>query len=535
MALLRRRVGARTSALAGALLLASVLPVAAQKAGGTLRIYNTTQPPSASMHEESTIATNMPFMAIFNNLVRFDPQKARNGFDSIVPELAERWAWDASGTKLTFWLRSGVSWHDGKPFTGKDVQCTWHRLNGIEPEYFRRNPRKIWYENLKEVTLNGDYEVTFQLVKPQPSLLPMLASGLSPVFPCHVSDRDMRTKPVGTGPFKFAEFKSHASIALTRNPDYWKKGLPYLDAIEWRIVTSRSTRVLAFVAGEFDMTFVGDITVPLMKDVLAQAPSATCSLVPTNVPINILVNRDRPPFDNVALRRAMSLALDRQAYIDIISAGKASIAGNMMPPPEGRWGMPYESLLKLPGYGTDVAAQQAEARKIMEGLGYGPGHRLKVKVSTRDFATYRDPAVIFVDQLNKVHFDAELEVIESSIWHNRLTKKDYTVALNTSGVGIDDPDAVLKGAYACNSEANYTQYCTGEVDKLLDQQSQEADVEKRKALVWQIERILAEDVARPIIYHNRASTCWHAHLKGYVHQENSIYNNWRFEHIWLDK
>jgi peptide/nickel transport system substrate-binding protein len=253
------------------------------------------------------------------------------------------------------------------------------------------------------------------------------------------------------------------------------------------------------------------------------------------VPINILVNRDRAPFDNVALRRAMSLALDRQAYIDIITGGKASIAGNMMPPPEGLWGMPSESLAKLPGYSSDIAAQQAEARKIMEGLGYGPGHRLKVKVSTRDFATYRDPAVIFVDQLNKVHFDAELEVIESSIWHNRLTKKDYTVALNTSGVGIDDPDAVLKGAYACNSEANYTQYCTPDVDKLLDQQSQEADIEKRKALVWQIERILAEDVARPIIYHNRASTCWHAHLKGYVHQENSIYNNWRFEHIWLDK
>src|SRR5690349_20630319 len=331
----------------------------------------------------------------------------------------------------------------------------------------------------------------------------MLASGLSPVFPCHVSDRDMRTKPVGTGPFKFAEFKSHASITLSRNPDYWKKGLPYLDAIEWRIVTSRSTRVLAFIAGEFDITFVGDITVPLMQDVLRQAPSATCSLVPTNVPINILVNRDRPPFDNAELRRAMSLALDRQAYIDIITGGKASIAGNMMPPPEGVWGMPSDMLAKLPGYG-EVAQQQAEARKIMERLGYGPANRLKLKVSTRDFATYRDPAVIFVDQLNKVHFDAELEVIESSIWHNRLTKKDYTVALNTSGVGIDDPDAVLKGAYACHSEANYTQYCTPEVDKLLDRKSQEADIEKRKVIVWEIEHVLAEDVARPIIYHNRS-------------------------------
>ena len=87
----------------------------------------------------STIATNMPFMAVFNNLVRFDPPKPRNGFDTIVPELAESWAWDTSGTKLTFKLRSGVTWHDGKPFTAKDVQCTWHRLNGREPDYLRRS------------------------------------------------------------------------------------------------------------------------------------------------------------------------------------------------------------------------------------------------------------------------------------------------------------------------------------------------------------------------------------------------------------
>jgi peptide/nickel transport system substrate-binding protein len=516
-------------------LVAGITPVIAQKSGGTLRVYNTTQPPSASIHEESTIATNMPFMAIFNNLVQFDPMKPRGEFNTIVPDLAESWAWDATGTKLTFKLRSGVTWHDGKPFTAKDVQCTWHRLNGKEAEYLRRNPRAIWYENLKEVTVNGDYEATFHMTKRQPSLLPMLASGLSPVYPCHVSDKDMRTKPVGTGPFKFAEFKSHASIKLVRNPDYWKKGLPYLDAIEWRIITSRSTRVLAFVAGEFDLTFVADITVPLMKDVLGQAPKAVCSLVPTNVPVNILVNREKAPFDKAELRRAMALALDRRTYIDIVSGGKSSIAGNMMPPPEGVWGMPLEMLQKLPSYGPDVATQQADARKIMQGLGYGPTNRLKVKVSTRDFATYRDPAVIFVDQLNKVFFDAELDVIESSIWHNRLTKKDYTVALNTSGVGIDDPDAVLKGAYACNSEANYTNYCTPQVDKLLDEQSQEADVEKRKKIVWEIERVLAEDVARPIIYHNRSGTCWQPHLKNYVLSENSIYNNWRFEEVWLDK
>ena len=135
----------------------------------------------------------------------------------------------------------------------------------------------------------------------------------------------------------------------------------------------------------------------------------------------------------------------------------------MMPPPEGNWGMPIEELKKLPSYG-DPVAQREEARKIMERLGYGPNNRLKVKVATRDFNTFRDPAVILVDQLNKIHFDAELDVVESSVWYNRLFKKDYSVALNLAGAGIDDPDGVLKMGFACKSEANFSQYCNPEVD-----------------------------------------------------------------------
>ena len=530
---LHSRRARRAAPVALALLLALGADAGAQKSGGTLRVYNSTQPPSASPHEESTVATNMPFMALFNGLVRYDPTKPRNSFDTIVPELATSWAWDETGTKLTFKLREGVKFHDGRPLTAKDVQCTWHRVAGKEA-YLRRSPRAIWFENLKEVTVNGDYEATFHLTKRQPSLLAMLASGHSPVYPCHVSARDMRTKPIGTGPFKLAEFRSNESIRHVRNPDYWDKGKPYLDGIEWRIVTSRSTRVLAFVAGEFDLTFVADITVPLMKDIQKQKPEAVCSLVPTNVPVNILINRDRPPFDNPRLRRAMDLALDRQAFIDIISHGQSDIAGNMMALPAGQWGMPKEVIEKLPGYG-DLATQQAEAKRIMESLGYGPGNKLKVKIATRDFSSYKDPAVILVDQLNKIFFDAEMELVESSIWHSRLTKKDYTIGMNTSGVGIDDPDVVLKAAYSCKSEANYTGFCDPRVEKLLDEQSQEPDIAKRRLIVWEIERILAEDVARPIIYHNRAATCWHPYMKGHVHTENSLYNNWRFDTVWLDK
>src|SRR5205085_11941539 len=109
---------------------------------------------------------------------------------------------------------------------------------------------------------SGDYEVTFNLTEPQPSLLVLLASGFSAVFPCHVSQQVMRTKPIGTGPFKLVELKRSESIRLVRNADYWKKDRPYLDEITWKIIESRATRLLAFQTGEFDITYTNDVTLP---------------------------------------------------------------------------------------------------------------------------------------------------------------------------------------------------------------------------------------------------------------------------------
>ena len=171
----------------------------------------------------------------------------------------------------------------------------------------------------------------------------------------------------------------------------------------------------------------------------------------------------------------------------------------------------------------------------MASLGYGPDKPLAIKVSTRSFTAYRDAATLLVGQLNRVYFKAELEVVESSVWFGRLARQDFLIGLNLSGVAIDDPDVTLGGAFACKSNVNRTKYCNPKVDELLIKQSQEADSTKRKQIVWEIERIVANDGVRPLLYHNRSATCWRNHVKGYVHQLNSLYNNWRFERVWLDK
>jgi peptide/nickel transport system substrate-binding protein len=531
----RRRImrrDLRALAAAGALVLSSIATAAAQKQGGILKIGHFDSPASMSMLEESTQAVNRPMSGVFNNLVMFKQDVPQNSMKSIIPDLATSWAWNEEGTELTLPLRQGVKWHDGRPFTAADVKCTFDLLMGNAKETLRINPRKSWFANIAEVTTNGDYEATFYLKRPQPSFLALLATGWSPIYPCHVSPRDMRSHPIGTGPFKFIEFKPNQSITVTRNPDYWKKGRPYLDGIEYAIIKDVSTRLLSFISGKDDIFF--GVTIPQLKDVKIQAPEAICETFTGNVPRNLIVNRDAPPFDNPDLRRAMSLSLDRKAFIDIITEGQGDIGAVMQPPPSGLWGMPPGLLQTLPGYDPDVHKSRAQARALMEKLGYGPDKHLAVTVSTRNVQGYRDPAVILIDQLKHIYIDGVLDPLDTTQWYPKLMRKDYAVGVNVTETAVDDPDPAFYENYVCGAQRNYSGYCSAEVDKLVDAQSAESDVEKRKQMVWKIEKKLADDDARPILFYTRVANCHYPKVKGLTTQVNSIYNGQRFEDLWLD-
>ena len=507
----------------------------AQKSGSVLKVYHRDNPPSLSILEEATNSTVIPMMPLFNNLVLYDQQVAQNSPRSIVPDLAKSWSWSPDGKDLTFKLREGVKWHDGKPFTAKDVVCTFDLVTGKAESKLRRNPRASWYSNVEKVTADSDSEVTVHLRHPQPSMLALLASGYAPIYPCHVPAPQMRTKPIGTGPFKLVEFKQNEGIRIARNPDYWKKGKPYLDGIDFTIVPNRGTAMLSFISGRFDLTFPWEVTIPLLKDIQSQAPNAVCQVTSMNNTTNLIVNRDKPPFDNPDLRRALVLALDRKAFIDILNQGNAEVGGTMQPPEDGVWGLPPEMLASVPGYGPDVTKNRAEARAIMQKLGYGPDKRLKLKIGARAISLYKDPAVILLDQLKEIYIDAELEIIETAQWFTRVARRDYTVGLNTTGNGVDDPDQNFFENFSCKSERNYTGYCNPEIDKLMEQQSAERDIDKRRKLVWEIDRKLLEDGARPVVMWNRAATCMQPYVKGYVANVNSVYNGFRFEDVWLDK
>jgi peptide/nickel transport system substrate-binding protein len=167
------------------------------------------------------------------------------------------------------------------------------------------------------------------------------------------------------------------------------------------------------------MTFSYGVSMPLLRDIKSQVSEAICTITTDNGARNLIINPVKPPFDNAELRRAVSLTLDRKAFVDILVEGQGLIGGVMQPPLDGIWGLPAEKLAELPGYDPDVAKNRAEARAIMEKLGYGPNKRLAVTVSTRNTAGYRDPAVIAIDQMKEIYIDGTLEPIETANWFPR--------------------------------------------------------------------------------------------------------------------
>jgi peptide/nickel transport system substrate-binding protein len=244
-----------------------------------------------------------------------DPKEPQNRPDNIVADLAEAWKWNDSGRELTFTLRHNIKWHDGNSFTANDVKCSWDLLTGKAKEKLRLNAREGWWTNLNEVSADNETQVTFHLKRSQPSFLALLASGLSPVYPCHVSPAMMRQHPIGTGPFRFIEFKPNQSIKLVRNPDYWKPDKPYLDAIEYTIIPSRSTAMLAFTAANFDLNFPYEITIAMFKEMRDRMP-AVCETSARNVAMTLsipeaAIRQSRTPSRDDAIP-------DRRAFIDIL-------------------------------------------------------------------------------------------------------------------------------------------------------------------------------------------------------------------------
>jgi peptide/nickel transport system substrate-binding protein len=506
------------------------------KSGGVLNVMQREDLPQGfAILETSTISSVWPAMPCFNNLVIFDPLKKQESADTVIGELAEKWSWQDNYRNLVLFLRKGVKWHDGHPFTSKDVKYTFDMLRETPDAAgkLRINPRKDWYANVEAVEAAEPHTVVFRLKKPQPSLLLMLASGYSPVYAAHVPAATYRTTCVGTGPFKVKEWKKGESIEFVKNPDYFVKSRPYLDGLKYIPIPERGTKFAALQAGRLDVAFPGDATKTIAEQVTKAEPRIKVTVAGQNVNDNLLLNVTKPPFNNVKLRQAFSLAIDRRGVVASVHQGGASVGASMAPRPFGVWGLMDKDLVALPGYGK-AADEKARAKKLLAEAGYTASNPLKVELATRAIPQYLDFASFVINELKQVGVVAELKQVETAQWHPLATRKEFQAGPNLTGIGVDDPDANYFENFACNSPRNYGGYCNEQIMKMIEAQSQELDPKKRMAMVADIQKKLEEDAGRPTIsWRNDYYLQWQ-HVKNLVPHQ-SIYNWGRMQEVCIDK
>jgi peptide/nickel transport system substrate-binding protein len=505
------------------------------KHGGILNSVLTEDPPGLVVHESATISNVWPMSPCYSNLVIFDPFKPLDSAETVIPELAEKWSWQDNYRNLVFFLRRNVKWHDGRSFTAADVKYTFDAVREAPDAAgkLRTSPRKDWYANVEVIETPEPHTVIFRLKRPQPSLLLMLASGYSPVLPAHVPVAELRQRCVGTGPFRQKEYLRSQLLELERNPSYFVPDRPYLDGIRYTIIRERGTRLAALQAGRLDAFLPLEMTKAMADAAKASAPSLVITEVGQNGSDNVVLNHKRPPFDNPAVRRAVNLAMDRNAYVRGVRQNGAVTGAALMPKPLGFWGLPEPDLRVLPGY-RDPAQDKAEAKRLLAAAGYGPGTPLRVELVTRTLSIYLDLASFVVDQLRLIGVEATLKQLDTAAWFPALSRRDFQIGANLTAGGFDDPDAYLFENYKCGSPRNYTDYCSEEMDRLIDLQSQELDRAKRYKLVADIQRKLEAEVARPMLGWRKEYFARWPHVKNLV-PHNALYNYGRMQEVWLDK
>jgi peptide/nickel transport system substrate-binding protein len=205
----------------------------------------------------------------------------------------------------------------------------------------------------------------------------------------------------------------------------------------------------------------------------------------------------------------------------------------MMPPPFGSWGLPEKELRTLAGY-RDPARDRAEATKLLAAAGYGPAKPLRLEMMTRTLPVYVDLASYVVDQLKQVGIEVTVKQLDTAQWFPTLARKEFVIAANLTAPGADDPDVMFYENFKCGTARNYSDYCDEQTDKMIDAQSQELDRAKRLKLVWEIQKKLEADVARPMLGWRKEYFVHWPHVKGLV-AHNSLYNWARMQEVWLDK
>jgi peptide/nickel transport system substrate-binding protein len=514
-------------------------PVAAGEApkyGGTLTyMIPADAPPSFDAHREATYATIHSAAPFYSTLIRINPYNPASTTDFVCDLCTQMPQPTDDGKTYTFKIRDGVKWHDGSPLTAADVAASWEKI--IDPPEGVTSARQSFFIMVDKVEAPDPSTVVFRLKFPTTAFLPALADPYNWIYKKSILDKDphwYEKNFMGSGPFKFASLETGQSIKGVKNPDYYHKGLPYLDGFAGIYAEKQAVRVEAIRGDRAAIEFRG--FPPAARDELVKALGDKLTIQTSDWNCGALVtpNHRKKPFDDPRVRRALTLTIDRWhgapelAKIAVVhTVGGVTFPGSPLAASK-------EELEQLAGYWPDIEKSRDEARRLLKEAG---AEGLSFELLNRNTdQPYKYNGIWVVDEWSKIGLKVTQKVLPVGPWFEAMRSGNFDIVLEGNCQNVVNPLADI-GKYLPHSisNSNYGNFDDQQEIDLYNRLLPELDKSNQRLLLREFEKHVLDDQAHAIFL-----LWWyrivphHAYVKGWKISP-SHYVNQDLGTIWLDK
>jgi ABC-type transport system substrate-binding protein len=511
-------------------------PEANAKRGGVLRYGVLSAPAHFDVHQSGTVSNMGTQGCMYDNLIRRDP---RDSGQSIIPDLAHSWEIAKDGKTYTFFLRKGVKFHDGGDFTAEDVKATYQRI--IFPPQGFSSPRTalFTYATAEEINVRDSHTIAFKFREPRPKeyILGAFASGWNIIVRKKtLEDNNYNLRQVmdypGTGPFRHKKRVDKEVWVMERNPDYWNEGLPYLEGIEFYHFDAFSPPLgAALLSGRVDYARLLD---PVSLKKVQETPGMTGTNYYQSVIQAVWVNNAKKPFDDPRVRRAMHLAFDRPALVEVVKEVAPMLVGGFIYP-FSDWATPPPKLSERLGYQADTKAAIKEAKQLLAAAGHANGIK-GVDFMVRDVPSFKTWAPAIQEMLKEIGIETHLRTVQVSVWFEEAQASKFDITISAIVSTLIDPSDYFRSWYSKDGPQNYSKWNNQAFEELLPHIDHELDEAKRKDLVRKAEAIFEQDPPLLPVSWEKINDGWYNYVKGHnPYNYFGIYDVVRFDTFWLDK
>ncbi len=506
----------------------------AAKPGGTLRYGVHTAPAHFDVHQSGTVANIGAQSPMYDTLIRRDPRDGQ----TIIPDLAHKWDISPDGKKYTFHLRKGVKFHDGADFTAEDVKATFDRI--ARPPKGVLIPRASLFTAVGEIVVLDPHRIEFRLTEPRPRpfMLGAFASGWNIIVRKKTLDdnqgnlRQVMAYP-GTGPFRHVSRRDKEVWIMEKNPNYWNKGLPYVDKLEiYHLLPFSPELGAAFLSGKLDYARLLD---PISWRKAKEMPGVSAAVFNQSVIQTFYMNQKKvKAFQDVRVRRAIHLAMDRHVLVDVVKdTAPMQIGGFVYPFHEAS--TPRAELEKRLGYQKDPKAAIQEAKKLMQAAGYGQGLKgldFLVRGGANTFKLW----AVAIQAMLKEHLNVEcnLREVQISQWFEEAAAGNFDLGITAIVSALMDPSDYFSSWYGKDAPNNYGGWTNEQFHSLARNIEREVDDNKRKAMVRQAEDILESDPPLIPVAYEQIYDAWYNRVHGQNPSKYfGIYDVVRWDQVWM--